>query len=135
MNRQASIPAMALAMWLAAPATAEENQTLPNPTLQSPSIQPDERVEAPDHLQDSNVLPENSRQQIEISRLRLEEWRACVQARRFKCDDSEVVDPMSALLNDSTLESGDLVSTPHGMRVFRGQSEQLPHRLDDFQPR
>jgi hypothetical protein len=135
MNWQASIQAMALATGLASPAIAEENQTLSNLTPQSPSIHADERVEAPDRLQESDVLPENWRQQIEIARLRLEEWRACVQARRFKCDDSEVVDPMSALLNDSTLESGDLVSTPSGMRVFRGQSEQLPHRLDDFQPR
>jgi hypothetical protein len=39
---------------------------------------------------------------------------------------------MDALLNDETLVNGDIVSTPKGLKVFRGQPA-VPHSLADFQ--
>jgi hypothetical protein len=39
---------------------------------------------------------------------------------------------MEPLLNDETLVNGDIISTPNGFKVFRGQST-VPHSLADFQ--
>jgi hypothetical protein len=39
---------------------------------------------------------------------------------------------MEPLLNDDTLVNGDIVSTPNGLKVFRGQTT-VPHGLADFQ--
>jgi hypothetical protein len=70
--------------------------------------------------------------EIAAARAAHDDWLACVRAKRFKCDDRSKPDPMAALLNDDTLVSGDVVVTPQGPKVFRGQP-QTPHRREDFQ--
>jgi hypothetical protein len=70
--------------------------------------------------------------EIAASRARHDDWLACVRAKRFKCEDDSKPDPMAALLNDDTLVNGDVVETPQGPKVFRGQP-QTPHRREDFQ--
>jgi len=70
--------------------------------------------------------------EVEAARARHDDWLACVQAKRFKCENKAKADPMEALLNDDTLVDGDIVATPQGLRVFRGQP-QTPHRREDFQ--
>jgi len=69
--------------------------------------------------------------EIEAARVRHEDWLSCIQARRFKCDKDTKPNPMDALLNDDTLVAGDMVATPQGLKVFRGQPG-TPHRWDDF---
>jgi hypothetical protein len=69
--------------------------------------------------------------EVEAARARHDDWLACIQAKRFKCDDKAKAYPMEALLNDDTLVDGDIVATPDGLRVFRGQP-QTPHRREDF---
>jgi hypothetical protein len=68
---------------------------------------------------------------IAAARQRHDGWLACVAARRSKCSQTPTPDPMEALLNDETLVNGDIVSTPKGLRVFRGQ-HNLPHYWADF---
>ena len=70
--------------------------------------------------------------QVDAARARHDDWLACIQAKRFRCDDRTKADPMEALLNDDTLVAGDIVATPEGLRVFHGQP-QIPHRREDFQ--
>jgi hypothetical protein len=65
------------------------------------------------------------------ARQRHDGWLACVAARRSKCSQTPTPDPMEALLNDETLVNGDIVSTPKGLRVFRGQ-HNVPHYWADF---
>jgi hypothetical protein len=69
---------------------------------------------------------------VEAARVRHDDWLACVEAKRFKCDGNAKADPMAALLDDDTLVEGDIVATPQGLRVFRGPP-QTPHRREDFQ--
>ena len=69
--------------------------------------------------------------QIAAARARHDDWLACVRARRFKCDKDEKPSPMEALLNDDTLVAGDIVATPQGLKVFRGQTG-APHKWEDF---
>jgi hypothetical protein len=69
--------------------------------------------------------------QIAAARARHDDWLSCIRARRFKCDKDEKPSPMDALLNDDTLVAGDIVATPQGLKVFRGQTG-APHRLEDF---
>ena len=69
--------------------------------------------------------------QIEAARARHDDWLACIRARRFKCDKDEKPSAMDALLNDDTLVAGDIVATPQGLKVFRGQPG-TPHRREDF---
>jgi hypothetical protein len=76
--------------------------------------------------------PSEGQTQIEAARQRHAEWLSCVLTRRLKCNKESVSGPMDTLLNDETLVVGDVVSTPHGLKVFRGPS-QIPHRWDDFQ--
>jgi hypothetical protein len=70
--------------------------------------------------------------EVDAARARHDDWLACIEARRFKCDDKAKADPMAALLNDDTLVDGDIVSTHEGLKVFRGQAG-TPHRREDFQ--
>jgi hypothetical protein len=71
-------------------------------------------------------------EEIAAARARHDDWLSCERAKRFKCDVDRKPDPMAALLNDDTLVAGDVVATPQGLKVFRGQS-QTPHRREDFQ--
>ena len=68
---------------------------------------------------------------IAAARQRHDDWLECVAARRPKCSQTSTPDPMEALLNDETLVNGDIVSTPKGLRVFRGQPS-VPHNWADF---
>jgi hypothetical protein len=68
---------------------------------------------------------------ISAARQRHDDWLACITAKGRNCSQSDTPDPMQALLNDTTLVNGDIVSTPKGLKVFRGQPE-IPHRLSDF---
>ncbi|GEM_PF-4522668 len=69
--------------------------------------------------------------QIDAARARHDDWLACIRAKRFKCDEKAKPDPMQALLDDDTLVEGDIVATPHGLKVFHGQP-QTPHKWEDF---
>ena len=69
--------------------------------------------------------------EIDAARARHDDWLACIEAKRFKCEDKAKPDPMEALLNDDTLVEGDIVATPEGLKVFHGQSG-TPHRREDF---
>lgn len=72
------------------------------------------------------------RARLAAARQRHAAWAACVAAKRENCAPTPVPDPMDALLNDDTLVNGDVVSTPNGLKVFRGQPT-VPHSLADFQ--
>jgi hypothetical protein len=75
------------------------------------------------------------RVRVAAARQRHADWVACVAAREPGCSDSEgppAPDAMEPLLNDDTLINGDIVSTPKGLKVFRGQPT-IPHSLADFQ--
>jgi hypothetical protein len=72
------------------------------------------------------------RARLTTARQRHADWVACVAAKGRNCSDAPVPGPMDALLNDDTLVNGDIVSTPSGLKVFRGQSS-VPHSLADFQ--
>jgi hypothetical protein len=74
----------------------------------------------------------NWRDRVTAARQRHADWAACVAAKGRDCSEAPVPDPMDALLNDETLVNGDIVSTPKGLKVFRGQST-IPHSLADFQ--
>jgi len=72
------------------------------------------------------------RARVTAARQRHADWAACVAAKGRHCSEAPVPDPMAPLLNDDTLVKGDIVSTPNGLKVFRGQSTG-PHSLADFQ--
>jgi hypothetical protein len=72
------------------------------------------------------------RERVKAARQRHADWLACIAAKWPDCSPAPVPDPMQPLLNDRTLMNGDIVSTPHGLKVFRGQST-VPHSLADFQ--
>jgi hypothetical protein len=72
------------------------------------------------------------RARLTAARQRHADWVACVAAKGRNCSEAPVPDPMDALLNDDTLVNGDVVSTPNGLKVFRGRSS-VPHSLTDFQ--
>ena len=75
----------------------------------------------------------NWRDRVAAAQRRHAEWAACVAAKRPDCEEAPPApDPMDALLNDETLVNGDIVSTPKGLKVFRGQAT-VPHSLADFQ--
>ncbi len=69
---------------------------------------------------------------VNAARQRHADWAACVAAKGRHCSEAPAPDPMDALLNDDTLINGDIVSTPNGLKVFRGQPT-VPHSLADFQ--
>ena len=112
-------------------AFAQEAIASPAPAA-PPALQPrvDDAVANPD----SGQAPDQTewRAETEAARERHAEWLSCALARRFKCNAGSVPEPMDALLADETLVAGDVVSTPHGLKVFRGPP-QTPHRWEDFQ--
>jgi hypothetical protein len=74
------------------------------------------------------------RDRVAAARERHAAWLACVSAKLSHCaprPSEEREDPMGRLLDDDTLRPGDVVSTPEGLKVFRGQAG-APHRLEDF---
>ena len=89
---------------------------------------------APERRDDPTESP-SWRDRVAAARERHAAWLACVSAKLSSCaptPSEEREDPMERLLNDDTLRPGDIVSTPEGLKVFRGQAG-APHRLEDFQ--
>jgi hypothetical protein len=72
------------------------------------------------------------RARVSAARQRHADWAACVAAKEPGCTETPAPDPMDPLLNDDTLVNGDIVSTPSGLKVFRGPAT-VPHSLADFQ--
>ena len=72
------------------------------------------------------------RARVTAAQQRHGDWAACVAAKGRHCSEALPLDPMEPLLNDDTLVNGDIVSTPNGFKVFRGQST-VPHSWADFQ--
>ena len=71
------------------------------------------------------------RERIAEARRAHDAWMDCVRRKVGRCPATTKADPLKALLEDDTLRAGDVVSTPSGLRVFRGKPE-TPHRIQDF---
>ena len=82
-------------------------------------------------VNDDSTSGADWRARVTAARQRHSDWVACVAAKGRNCSEAPVPDPMDALLNDETLVNGDVVSTPAGLKVFRGQST-IPHSVADF---
>jgi hypothetical protein len=84
--------------------------------------------------QDDPTQSADWRERMRAARQSHDDWLACVLAMRFECSPKPAAapDPMESLLNDDTLVNGDIVSTPKGLKVFRGQPT-TPHSLADFE--
>lgn len=83
----------------------------------------------PDDTSDGAVW----RERVRADRERYNLWLQCVTTRLPECEPSaRSAGPMDRLLNDETLQPGDIVSTPTGLKVFRGAIGPV-HRLEDFQ--
>ncbi|MGD1036026.1 MAG: hypothetical protein ABR878_02295 [Roseiarcus sp.] len=97
----------------------------------SPDSQETAAPEAGD--QDDPTRSADWRERLSAARQRHADWLACIAAKRFECSPTPAAaaDPMELLLNDDTLVRGDIVSTPKGLKVFRGRSG-APHSLADF---
>jgi hypothetical protein len=119
--RRAAIAAAAVVVLFARDARAQEAPSIESSSPPAAQAVDDQRRDTPSW--DAEVA---------AARAVHDDWLACVRAKRFKCDDKSKPDPMAALLNDDTLVSGDVVVTPQGPKVFRGQP-QTPHRREDFQ--
>jgi hypothetical protein len=119
-------------IWLVEGACAQ--QTISGATSAASSPSPVSK-EAPAFDADVKDDPTESvdwGERVKVARQRHDDWLACVAARGRNCSQDSVPDPMDALLNDETLVNGDIVSTPKGLKVFRGQST-VPHSLADFE--
>ena len=119
-----AIPAIALAA--AALGFSASAQETPPPLGAAQSPPPTNQAAAGSQPNASSWSAE-----VDAARARHDDWLACIQAKRFKCDDRAKADPMEALLNDDTLVEGDIVATREGLKVFRGQPG-TPHRREDF---
>jgi hypothetical protein len=120
--------------WLAGAASAQ--QSVPGALPSPASALPPADAAAPNTAESDDPTDDvNWRDRVAAAKRRHSEWAACVAARQPGCSDSDAPlapDPMEPLLNDETLVNGDIVSTPSGLKVFRGQST-IPHSLADFQ--
>ncbi|MFZ1962475.1 MAG: hypothetical protein WAU78_03230 [Roseiarcus sp.] len=121
--------------WLVEGACAQQTISGTAPAA-TPSLSP-AAEETPAFDADAKDDPTESvdwQDRVKVARQRHDDWLACVAARGRYCsqDQDSVPDPMDALLNDDTLVNGDIVSTPKGLKVFRGQSN-VPHSLADFE--
>ena len=137
MRKARAASALIVAIWLADAASAQQTISGP-PTLAAPTP-----ASAPTATQepDANDNPTESadwRERLAAARQRHDQWVACVAAKGSNCSPTPVLesdplpDPMELLLNDDTLVNGDVVSTPSGLKVFRGRPD-APHSLSDFQ--
>jgi hypothetical protein len=103
-----------------------------NTVASAPSpVTPNEPLAADARDTDNPLDSGEWKARVAAARQRHEDWLACIAVRGPNCSPSSAFDPMQALLNDETLVSGDIVSTPKGLKVFRGQPE-IPHSLSDF---
>ncbi len=132
LNRRAAFAFIALT-WLVGGACAQ--QTVPG-AIPSPApalvAAPEASATPEATINDDPTDSVNWRDRVTAARRRHADWAACVAAKRPDCSEAPVPDPMDALLNDETLVNGDIVSTPKGLKVFRGQSA-VPHSMSDFQ--
>ena len=122
-------------IWLVEGACAQQTSSGAAPST-APSLSPaSEQTPASDaDVKDDPTESVDWQDRVKVARQRHDDWLACVAARGRYCsqDQDSAPDPMDALLNDDTLVNGDIVSTPNGLKVFRGQST-VPHSLADFQ--
>jgi hypothetical protein len=134
MRKQRWASAVFALMGLAGAAGAQQSVpgALPSPAS---ALAPADAAAQSAELSDDPTDDANWRDRVAAAKRRHSEWAACVAARQPGCSDSEdppAPDPMEPLLNDETLVNGDMVSTPSGLKVFRGQPT-IPHSLADFQ--
>ncbi len=119
--------------WLVEAVNAQQTMSRAVPSAES-SLQPvfndTPAVEA--DAKDDPTESVGWRQRVNAARQRYGAWLACVKAKGRNCSQESAPDPMESLLNDETLVNGDIVSTPKGLKVFRGQSN-VPHSLADFE--
>jgi hypothetical protein len=110
-------------------------QTVPGPPASTKSLLPPASEETPAPQPEIKDNPTDSidwHERVKAARQRHADWLACIAAKWPDCSPASAPDPMEPLLNDKTLVKGDIVSTPHGLKVFRGQST-VPHSLADFE--
>ena len=121
-----------LVTWLVEGACAQ--QPIPGASAAAPAPSPDsEEAGAPDAgREDDPRQSADWRERVRAARQRHGDWLACVTAKGRQCSRAPAPDPMELLLNDDTLVKGDIVSTPQGLKVFRGRSS-APHRPADFE--
>jgi len=116
--------------WLVDGASAQ--QRVSGATPLAPVLAPDGATTPEATVNDDPTDGADWRARVTAARQRHADWAACVAAKGRNCSEAPAPDPMDALLNDETLINGDIVSTPTGFRVFRGQPT-VPHSLADFQ--
>jgi hypothetical protein len=119
--------------WLVEGAGAQQSvsSAIPSPApILAPAPADSAAPEAP--VNDDPTDGVNWRDRVAAARQRHADWGACVAAKGRNCSDAPVPNPMDPLLNDDTLVNGDIVSTPKGLKVFRGQAS-VPHSMADFQ--
>lgn len=131
-DRRAAPAFIALA-WFAGGACAQQAVSGATPSAAATLASAPERPATPEaNVSDDPTDSADWRARLTAARQRHADWVGCVAAKGRHCSDAPVPDPMEPLLNDDTLVSGDIVSTPNGFRVFRGQST-VPHSWADFQ--
>jgi hypothetical protein len=109
-------------VWLSRAAAAQNS--VPGESAKPP--EPEQRDDATDGA--------GWRDRLLAARERHAQWLACFQARVRDCSPTaseNPADPMERVLNDETLVPGDIVATPTGLRVFRGQVGPL-YRWEDL---
>jgi hypothetical protein len=122
-------------LWLVDGACAQQAISAPPAAAAAAPAADAPETAAPDAREPDNAARLAAwRERIEAARQRHDEWLACVIARRFACspESAAAPDPMDLLLNDDTLVNGDIVSTPKGLKVFRGRAT-TPHSWADFE--
>ncbi len=124
--------ALIVATWLVEGACAQQAISAA-PAATAPPSPAVEQTAAPG-ADDKDAATQSAdwRQRVIAARQRHGDWLACVAAKASGCWRAPAPDPMEPLLNDDTLVNGDVVSTPNGLKVFRGQPT-TPHSLADFQ--
>jgi hypothetical protein len=92
-------------------------------------------AQAQDGLSDSFLTGEQWRQRVEHARRRSEEFVANARsgslASDSKEDEAEAID--QRVMNDPSLQRGDVIATSKGLRVFVGSNSE-ERRPEDFLP-
>jgi hypothetical protein len=122
-------PAFIAVAWFVGGASAQQADSGAVPSA-APARQVQATPEA--NVSDDPIDSADWRARVATARQRHADWAACVAAKGHNCSEAPAPDPMDPLLNDDTLVNGDIVSTPKGLKVFRGQAS-VPHSMADFQ--
>jgi hypothetical protein len=126
-------PVFIALMWLVGGACAQQTLSSAGPSAAPAPAQALEGAATPDAtVNDDPTDGADWRDRVNAAKQRHADWAACVAAKEPGCTETPAPDPMEPLLNDDTLVNGDIVSTPSGLKVFRGQAT-IPHSLADFQ--